>query len=162
MYGDNALATCSYWLLITLEENEELKEMYRQGYRGWNGTFRREHNPAYDIPFMLSCPDDEINTDMLASWFRRGNISRVCSGVSVDERKDVPKRIRLGGMEETSWLLMPDERGITKYDRNPYAYVRAFNHNGLRVLETCYVYTYAYWLGKYFGIIEDETEERTC
>ena len=26
MYGDNMLATCSYWLLIALEENEELKE----------------------------------------------------------------------------------------------------------------------------------------
>jgi len=156
MYGDNALATCAYWLLITLEENEELKEKYIRGDKGWNGTFRREHNPAYDIPYMLSCPDEEVNTEMLADWFRRGNISRVCSAVSVDERKDVPKRIRLGGMEETSWLLMPDERGITKYDRDPFAYTRAFNHDGLKVLESCYVYTYAYWLGKYFGIIEDE------
>ncbi|MCH5198777.1 MAG: hypothetical protein J1E34_07720 [Oscillospiraceae bacterium] len=159
MYGDNALATLAYWLLITLEEKEELKNLYREGYKGWNYTFRREHNPAYDIPYMLSVPDDNVNTELLADWFRRENISRVCSSVSINERKDVPKRTRLGGMEETSCLLMPDERGITKYDRNPYAYVRAFNRGGLKVLESCYVYTHAYWLGKYYGIIEDEAEE---
>ena len=155
MYGDNMLATCAYWMLITLEEDPDLRETYRTGYRGWNGTFRREHNPAYDFPYMLSCPDDAVDTEMLTDWFRRQDISRLCGSVSVSARHDVPRRVRFGGMEETGCLLMPDERAISKYDRNPYDYLDAHNENGLQVLESCYVYTFAYWLGKYYGLIEE-------
>ena len=33
-----------------------------------------EHNPGYDIPFMLSCPDEEVDLERMASWFT-GRIS---------------------------------------------------------------------------------------
>ena len=155
MYGDNMLATCAYWLLIALEPDEKLRELYREGYRGWNGTFRREHNPAYDFPYMLSCPDDPVDTEMLADWFRRQDISRLAAPVSVRARQDVPKRLRFGGMKETSWLLMPDERAVTKYDRDPYAYTDGAE-GGVYLVESCYVYTFAYWLGKYYGLIEED------
>lgn len=156
MYGDNMLATCSYWLLISLEDNEELKELYKKGYRGWNGTFRREHNPAYDIPFMLSCPEDEIDTDALSDWFRRVGITRLVTSVGVSSRYDVPCRRRFGGEKETSWRIAPDEFPISKYDRNPYAYR---DHEGGRdcyQVESAYIYTFAYWLGRYYGLIEEE------
>ena len=158
MYGDNMLATCAYWLLITLENDPALRKQYKTGYRGWNGTFRREHNPAYDFPYMLSCPEDSIDTDMLCDWFRRQDISRLAAGVSVSARQDVPCRYRFGGMKETACLLMPDERAISKYDRNPYAYTDTHNYRGTYHLESCYVYTFAFWIGKYFGLIEEDPE----
>ncbi len=156
MYGDNMLATSAYWLLITLENDNELKELYKNGYRGWNGTFRREHNPAYDIPYMLSCPEDEIDTEALADWFRRVGITRLVTSVGLTSRYDVPCRTRFGGNKEASWRLSPDEFPISKYDRNPYAYK---DHEGGRdcyQLESAYIYTFAYWLGRYFGLIEEE------
>ncbi len=156
MYGDNMLATSAYWLLITLEENKELKELYKNGYRGWNGTFRREHNPAYDIPFMLSCPEDEIDTEQLSDWFRRVGVTRLVTSVGLSSRYDVPCRRRYGGEKEASWRLPPDEYPISKYDRNPYAYK---DHEGGRdcyQVESAYIYTFAYWLGRYYGLIEEE------
>ncbi len=156
MYGDNMLATSAYWLLCTLEEDEKLRELYKNGYRGWNGTFRREHNPAYDIPYMLSCPEDEIDTDALADWFRRVGITRLVTSVSLSSRQDVPCRKRMGGEKEASWRLCPDEFPISKYDRCPYTYK---DHDGGRdcyQVESCYVYTFAYWLGRYAGLIEEE------
>lgn len=158
MYGDNSLATCAYWLLITLERDETLLEMYKAGYRGWNGTFRREHDPAYDFPYMLCFPEEKLNTGLLEDWFRRQSVTRVCSSSSIEARKDTAKRVRFGGMEETSCLLPPDEHNVTKYDRDPFSYRREHSEGGLSWLESCYVYTYAYWLGKYSGIITDETE----
>ena len=159
MYGDNSLATCAYWMLITLEKDEALLGLYKAGYKGWNGTFRREHDPAYDFPYMLCFPEEELNTQMLTDWFRRQLITRVCSTASIDARKDAPCRIRRGGMKETGCLLPPDEHNVTKYDRNPLSYLKEHGERGLYWLESCYVYTYAYWLGRYYGIITEETEK---
>lgn len=156
MYGDNMLATSAYWLLITLEENPELKELYKKGYRGWNGTFRREHNPAYDIPFMLSCPEDEIDTEALSDWFRRLGITRLVTSVGLSSRYDVACRYRYGGEKEASWRLPPDEFPISKYDRNPYAYRDHEGGRDCHQVESAYVYTFAYWLGRYYGLIEEE------
>ena len=159
MYGDNALATCAYWMLITLETDGNLRSIYKNGYRGWNVTFRREHNPFYDIPYMLCFPEETLDTDLLTDWFRRVDVTRLASSVSVSERKDVPKRFRMSGMAETSCLLMPDERAVSKYDRNPFEYTNTHDGRGTHVLESCYVYTCAYWLGKYYGFIRDGEEE---
>ncbi len=156
MYGDHIVATGAFWLLTTLEEDEKLKETYRKGLRSWNDTLRREHNPVYDFPFMLSCPEDKIDTDMLADWFRRQNVSNLAASVNVTNRQDVKCIKLLGGKKETSKLLMPDERSITKYDRNPYDFLDEDIANGTYLIESCYVYTTAYWLGKYYGFIEDE------
>ena len=158
MYGDHSLATCAYWMLITLEKDEALREIYKAGYRGWNGTFRREHVPAYDFPYILCFPEETLDTERIVDWFRRQPITRVCSVPSFWARWDVPKRRRFGGMEETGCLLPPDEHNVTKYDRNPFSYRPEHSERGLCHLESCYVYTYAYWLGKYSGIITDETE----
>ena len=156
MYGDNMLATAAYWMLITLEKDEKLKNMYKEGYKAWNSTFRREHNPAYDFPYMLSCPEDEIDTARLSDWFRRQNVSRLASSTSLETRLDVPLRYRYGGTRETSWLLPPDEMFIAKYDRNPYDFTGTQNRDGLYVIESGYVYTFAYWLGRYSGFIKEE------
>ena len=37
-----------------------------------------------------------------------------------------------------------------------YDYLDEDVSNGTRMIESCYVYTTAYWLGKYYGLIEDE------
>lgn len=156
MYGDNMLATAAYWILITLENDPELKELYKNGYRGWNETFRREHNPAYDIPFMLSCPEDEIDTDALSDWFRRVGITRLVTSVGISSRQDVPLRYRFGGSKETSWRIAPDEFPISKYDRNPYAYKDHEGGSDCYQVESAYIFTFAYWLGRYYGLIEEE------
>ena len=159
MYGDNSLATCAYWLLIALEKDETLLKMYKEGYKGWNGTFRREHDPAYDFPYMLCFPEEPLNTELLTDWFRRQLATRVCSVSDFRSRRDVPERIRRGGMRETACLLPPDEHNVTKYDRNPFDWRYEHETHGLYHLESCYVYTYAYWLGRYTGLIE-KTEEK--
>ena len=98
----------------------------------------------------------ELDTERLADWFRRQPGSRLCASAAFDRRLDVPERIRRGGMPETSCLLPPDEHNVTKYDRNPFSYGIEHGENGENELESCYVYTYAYWMGRYFGIVKAE------
>ncbi|MBQ3087394.1 MAG: hypothetical protein IJC45_08660 [Clostridia bacterium] len=153
MFGDHMLATLALWPLILLETDEERKENFRKAFKSWNGTIRREHDPGYDIPFLAACPDAQIDSEMVIDWFRRTNNSRLCSGCDIDARKDIARRYRFGGYKETSALLPPDERFISKYDRNPYEWKT--EEGGMTQIESCYVYTFAYWLGRYYGLIEE-------
>ena len=158
MYGDNMLALLTFWQLCTLEKNEELLSKFRDGFRTWKGTLLREHNPAYDFMFKIGCPDEEIDMEKDADWFNNFELSRLISPVNVSYRHDVPlKSARNGdpGNDEISALLPLSELEITKYDRNPFTATRGNWHNGTCV-ESCYVYTMAYWMGRYFGFISEE------
>ncbi len=153
MYGDHMLAVCSFYGLCTLEKDEALLEKYRNGFRSWRSSLAREHNPGYDIPFMLACPDDEVDVEALATWFYRTNASRLAAGVSLIGRHDVAVKTQQMGNKEISVLLPPDERFISKYDRNPL-YYKNEDSGGIMCVESAYVYSYAYWMGRYYGIFE--------
>ena len=153
MYGDHMLACLSYLGLCILEKDEARLEKYRNGFRSWRTSLEREHNPGYDLPFKIACPDDEIDFDALATWFYRTNASRLAAGVSLDTRHDIAVQTLAAGNKEISVLLPPDERFISKYDRNPVALVNE-DSGGVMCVESAYVYGYAYWMGRYYGFFE--------
>ncbi len=153
MYGDHMLATLSFWGLCILEKDEELLKKYRYGFKAWRTSIAREHVPGYDLPYALACPDDEIDLDRLAGWFYRTNNSRLAAGVSMVGRHDVAVRPRRNGYQEISALMPPDETFISKYDRNPVEYKNE-DSGGVMCIESCYVYTFGYWLGRYYGFFE--------
>lgn len=153
MYGDHMLAVTSLWMLCTLETDEELLKKYRDGFRSWQSSIAVEHNPGYDFPFALSCPGEEIDMEEIATWFYRMNSSRVASSVSAKGRHDVPYHPLKGGYKAMSTLLPNDERFISKYDRDPIEYKNE-DSGGARCIESCYPYTYAYWIGRFFGFIK--------
>lgn len=159
MYGDNMLCLISYWMLCGLEKDEKLADIYRRGFKSWKHILLREHNPAYDFPFILSCPDADIDISRDISWFRRFELSRVIASVNVGSRHDIPKKRSRTGKEceyfDNSALIPMDENVITKYDRNPFQYIEYSEREGFCV-ESCYVFTFAYWLGRYYGIIKEE------
>ncbi len=155
MYGDHMLAVLSLWGLITLEPDEELKEKFRTAYRTWRGSLAPEFNPGYDFPYFLSDPDNaKPDAERIKTWFYRFGVSRLASNVSLDMRRDYPKRIYKGGYLSTSALLPNDERFIAKYDRDPLEYKNE-DSGGVFCVESCYPYTFAYWVGRYFRFIEE-------
>ncbi len=155
MYGDHMLAVLSLWGLITLEPDEELKEKFRTAFRSWRGSLAPEFNPGYDFPYFLSDPDNaKPDPERIRTWFYRFCVSRLAANVSLDMRRDYPKKLFKGGYEETSALLPNDERFIAKYDRNPLEYKNE-DSGGVFCVESCYPYTFAYWLGRYFRFIEE-------
>lgn len=153
MFGDHMLAACSFCGLCLLEKDETLLKKYRDGFKSWQTSMAREHNPGYDIPYMIACPDAEVDLDRLESWFYRTNISRLAAGVSCKGRHDVAVRRFRNGKLEMSALLPPDETFIAKYDRNPLEYKNE-DSGGIGFVESCYIYTFAYWIGRYFGFLD--------
>lgn len=155
MFGDHMLACASFAGLCLLEEEEPTLTKYRNGFKAWRTTLDKEHNPAYDFMYLLACPTESVDTDRIKEWYYRSNISRIASGVSLIGRHDIPVKTLKDGYKQTSVLLPPDERFISKYDRDPLAY-KNVDSGGSLCVENCYVYTYAYWIGRYFGFIEGE------
>lgn len=153
MYGDHMLATCAYWGLCTLEKDEKLLKKYRKGYKAWRTSIGKEFNPGYDLPYFISCPDEKPDLERLATWFYRTNLSRLAAGVSLEGRHDIPVKTLRTGTKTISVLLPPDERFISKYDRNPLD-LKNEDSGGVWVVESCYVYTFAYWVGRYYGFFE--------
>lgn len=155
MYGDNTLAVFTFWQLCDLEKDEKLLEHYRQGFKSWKGTLLREHTPAFDYMYKMGCPDEFIDTEKDVDWFNNFELSRLVASVSITERHDVPCKIPRGGEPEISALLPLSECRIAKFDRNPFSAIPFDNQKGT-CIESCYVFTYSYWLGRYFGFIEEE------
>ncbi|MCL2445232.1 MAG: hypothetical protein FWD06_00465 [Oscillospiraceae bacterium] len=166
MYGDHMLAVTAFWLLLLLEPDEELRAKFTAGFKSWRGSIGREHNPGYDLPFHLACPDEPIDWAKLEHWFYRSPQSRLASNVSLSVRHDIPVRLWRGSNRdsnysldqsaylETGFLLPDDERFISKYDRNPHQFRDWDDGEGQDCLvESCYVYTFPYWFGRYYDMI---------
>lgn len=153
MYGDHALALASFWGLCMLEKDESLLALYRKGFESWRSSMKKEHNPAYDFPYILSVPDDCVDENEIKDWFYGFNLSRLASGVSTVGRHDIAVKELLGGYKQISHNLKPDECFIAKYDRDPLEY-KDSDSSGNTCVESCYVYTFAYWTGRYFDLID--------
>lgn len=152
MYGDHFLATCAFYGLCTLEKDEKLLLKYRKGFKAWRSSIAPEHNPGYDFLYLLACPDDSIDSERVVEWFCRHNSSRLAASVSVIGRHDVVKVPLKNNYIQMSSLLPPDERFISKYDRNTVEY-KNVDCGGILCIESSYVYSFAYWIGRYFGFI---------
>ena len=157
MYGDNMLALMTYWMLCTLETDEALLAKYRAAFKSWSGLILREHTPGYDFMYKLGVPDAEIDIEKDAKWFTHFEANRLIASIN-SERHDVAVKLGRNYDEkrefEISALLMPNERFISKYDRNPYDLFKGENKG--TCIESCYIYTYAYWIGRYYGFIDEE------
>lgn len=153
MYGDHMLAVVSFWALTTLEKDPELNELYKEGFRTWRYSLAPEFNAGYDFLYFLSDPDNaKPDEERIRTWFYRFGATRLAAGVSLTDRIDYPQKIYRAGYREVSALPPNDEHFIAKYDRNPLEFKNE-DSGGAHVVESCYPYTFAYWIGRYFGFI---------
>ena len=156
MYGDHMLAVTSFFGLISLEKDEKKKEIFRKGFRSWRYSLAPEFNPGYDFLYFISDPDNaKPDEERIKTWFYRFNVSRLASNISLKNRIDIPKKYVTDNYYETSVRLPNDECFISKYDRNPLEY-KEEDSGGSFCVESCYPFTFAYWIGRYFGFIGEE------
>jgi hypothetical protein len=153
MYGDHMLATAAFYILCRTEKDENLLSTYRKAFSTWRFSIAREFNPTYDFPYLAACPGEELDMERIAVYFERSNISRLASEVSLVGRHDVPVKKYRAGYKESGYVLPPDERFISKVDRNPLQYKNE-DSSGAMCVESCYYYTLAYWMGRFYGFIE--------
>ena len=78
----------------------------------------------------------------------------IAAGISAGYSSDRIAKEFIAGYQQTSYLLPQDERAISKYDRDSLHYVNE-ESGGKYTIETCKAFTTSYWMGRYFGVLEE-------
>ncbi len=153
-YSDEELCYLSYLPLVILEEDEALRAKFRLGMSQWWENIRREANPLWTYIYKLIAPEEDCDLEDCLWTLRRLPLDMRHSDAAVADRADLIYEEGLDrfNKRQIKNLLPPDERRIMKWNGNPFAVEKGGN---ILEEEPGTVYTLPYWLGRYYGFIEE-------
>lgn len=136
--------------LIQYETDPELRAKYLEGLDFWMNILRDECSPLYGFVYGALGDKDFRMADCI-SFLRTTPLDLVEWTVDNTKRDDV-RLVRYPEPDsiQTDRLLPADERGIIRWDNNPYAAVQG--ENG-RVESSGVFWLLPYWMGRYYGFI---------
>jgi hypothetical protein len=151
-YSDEELAMLSYYPLFRYETDSRLLRVYREGLEQWWINIRREDNPLWIFIYKVCNPDKRAPLGAAARTLYRMPLDLIKWSVKNSHRRDVP----LDTSEErhnrlqTSRLLPPDERGVMKWNGNPF---QLDDQSDGRGEDDGSFFLLPYWLGRYHGFL---------
>ncbi|MBQ5973126.1 MAG: hypothetical protein IJL69_02905 [Oscillospiraceae bacterium] len=153
-FSDEELGYLSYLPLVLLEDDPFLRGRYREAMGQWWQNIRREANPLWTYIYKLIAPEVDYDMESCLWTLRRMPWDMRYSSAAVETRADVTyvEDTDRFGKRQIVDLLAPDERRIMKWNSNPFV---PESGGGFLAEEPGTVYTFPYWLGRYFGFIEE-------
>jgi hypothetical protein len=152
-FSDEELAMLSFAPLFRYERDEILRGYFRRAMDQWWENIRREDCPPWIYIYEQANPG-AAPLDRAAHALVRMPLDLVSWSARNSHRLDVPRAQAPSrhGHLETTRLLPPDERHVQKWNGNPFELDRG-NHG--RREDDGAAYLLAYWMGRYYGYIED-------
>lgn len=153
-FSDEQLAMLSFAPLFMFEQDERVLADYRRALAQWWQNMQREHNPLWIYLHALAHPGQPAAFDRAAHTLARMPLDLVTWTSPNAHRLDVPvapERDRFG-RAQAARLLPPDERGVHKWNANPFDL--EVNREG-RGEEDGAAYLLPFWLGRHHGFITD-------
>ena len=165
-YSDEELGWFPVYCLITLEDNSDRYGKIVEAFDQWyDGQEEREENPFYTFLYQLAHPEkNDVDLASAIRYFYRSPLVRNNWMQARGDRQDV-FYIEAGNRDsraQTNYLITWDEMNIGKHDHNPFERYQGYGQQTgtpytYGSLDCGTVFTLPYWLGRYYGIIE-ETE----
>ena len=153
-FSDEELCYLSSLPLILLEEDEGLRAKFRTGMSQWWENIRREANPLWTYIYKLIATDEPCDMEAALWTLRRLPMDMRYTDAGIANRADLEFEEDVDRFNKRQFknLLPPDERRIMKWNGNPF--VLESGGNNLSE-EPGTVYTFPYWLARYYGFIEE-------
>jgi hypothetical protein len=151
-FSDEQLAMLSFAPLFMFERDERRLADYRRALAQWWQNMQREDNPLWIYLHAIAHPGRPAELDRAAHTLVRMPIDLVKWTVPNAHRLDVPvapEKDRFG-RAETTRLLPPDERGVHKWNANPFDLETARAGQGE---EDGAAFLLPFWLGRHHGFI---------
>ncbi|MFD0716363.1 hypothetical protein [Paenibacillus sp. GCM10027626] len=163
-YSDEELAWFALFILVTHEQEPGKRRQIVSAFDQWFENEKREENPFYTFLYQLAHPQrTDIDLQAAVRYLYRLPEFQISYPVQYN-RQDVfyiEPGDRDKGRKQTNYVLPSDERRTMKNNGNPFSADEQAgglnpNYNYYTgSMEVGSVFTLPYWMGRYFGIIQE-------
>jgi hypothetical protein len=151
-YSDNELAFLSFYPLMQIEKDAQLRAQYQQGLASLFKRVQPEHNPLWNLSdAQIASPNPAACADA-ADSLQRIPLSTVSWTIENSRRDDITLLPQLDdqGEREAAILIPPNERRVSKWNANPF--VPDGGDNGSSEDDGVF-FLLPYWLGRYHRLL---------
>jgi hypothetical protein len=154
---DDELLAFTYPGLLLYEQDTELKALFRESLDWWYEGVRHEQSPFFNFLYGLLTGTDAHREDSL--FFLRDAPLDLINWTMDNARREDLQLVRAPVFEvlSTHRLLPPSERGVVRWDKNPWAAVQG---DGGRSAWAPTYWLLPYWLGRFAGFLEAPGTDR--
>ncbi|MDP8242587.1 MAG: hypothetical protein P9L94_00790 [Candidatus Hinthialibacter antarcticus] len=157
---DDDLMTMVVPALMKYETDPELKAIYREGYTWAYRTVANEMDPFFNFTFgMLTSGDCQLDENIF--FLRDQPLDLRQWHIDSSKREDV-QLVRSPMLDplQLDRMLPPSERGVMRWDKNPWTVVSGDFSDAEGRLESSGVFwLLPYWMGRFAGYIEAPSSE---
>ncbi len=150
-HSDDELAACAYYPLLMLETDPALRQLYLLSLERTHAILRPERSPFYNVVY-AACTGKMGDVEAVVEWLRDAPLDLRDWRMENGHRADVvfaPEPDRFGKPQLTA-PLPPGERGVTKWNENPY--LADSGTGGTREMDGAF-WLLPYWMGRVYGVI---------
>jgi hypothetical protein len=141
--------------LMLLEDDPELRAIYMEGITWSYRMVENDQNPLFNFAFGL-CGGENVHLQESVEFLRDQPLDLRHYTIDNSKRDDIDLvRKPMQTPLQTSRMLPPSERGVMRWDKNPWAYISGDFCDPKGSSESSGVFWLApYWMGRYLGYIE--------
>jgi len=150
-YIDDELLALAYPALLLYEDDPELQDLYRTSLDNWYDAIKNDDNPYFYFIYNALAAN-KLNLEKSIQLLQDNPLDLIHWLVDNSKREDL-NLTRSPILEDiqTSRLVPPGERGIMRWDKNPW---KAIQGDGGYTESDGVYWLLAYWMGRYHGFIE--------
>jgi streptogramin lyase len=148
---DDELLALAWPCLLIHEDDSKLRHLYRESHDHWYAAVKADCSPFFEFIYGAcsgQTPQIEISVDYL--W--DASLDLIRWTIDNSRREDI-RIVRMPEWEhlQTNRLLPPSERGVIRWDDNPW---RAAQGDGGNTESDGVWWLLPYWMGRYYGYIQ--------
>lgn len=150
-YIDDELLALAYPALLLYEDDPELQDLYRTSLDNWYDALKNDDNPYFYFIYNALAAN-KLNFEKSIQLLQDNPLDLIRWRIDNSKREDLSlTRYPILEDIQTSRLVPPSERGIMRWDKNPW---KAIQGDGGYTESDGVYWLLAYWMGRYHGFIE--------
>ena len=148
---DDELLALAWPCLLLHEDDPKLRRLYRESLDHWYAAVKNDCSPFFEFIYG-ACSGQTPQLEISVASLRDASLDLVRWTVDNSRREDI-RIVRTPEWEnlQTNRLLPPSERGVIRWDENPF---RAVQGDGGNTESDGVWWLLPYWMGRYYGYIQ--------
>jgi streptogramin lyase len=148
---DDELLALAWPCLLMHEDDPNLRHLYRESLDHWYAAVKADCSPFFEFTHG-ACSGQTPQLEISVAYLRGASLDLIRWTVDNSRREDI-RIVRTPEWEnlQTNRLLPPSERGVIRWDENPW---RTVQGDGGNTESNGIWWLLPYWMGRYYGYIQ--------